>query len=196
MLKTKKQPQLSLNLLARYASAKPAGRYRILQDAKYPDDFMTIYYAETARAIARSIEDGEISIEHLTGSVAALHPLPGVKPAQRQRANNNVNAALAFLKLLESLDLEGMQITPITGRHKLFTLNDVAVSVRPEFVLRRDYRGQSQVGVVKLYFSKDHPLQNDAAELVGQLLVEHATASLCQEGETRAIPELSAYRRL
>jgi hypothetical protein len=53
-----KPPRLSVNKLGEYMTAKAGRQYKILHDAKYPQDFIVAHYKDAAEAIAKAIVDG------------------------------------------------------------------------------------------------------------------------------------------
>ena len=63
-------------------------------------------------------------------------------------------------------------------------LSGVAISVRPEVILRSvDAQGQMRSGLLKLYFSKHTPLDEASGQYIATVLQLFAEQNLQQQGE-------------
>jgi hypothetical protein len=164
--KVNREPRLSLNSLASYASANARTRRRILNEAKYPPDFKLIYYGDASTAISRFLLDRSYSLE----DAAARNLLKEAKdPKEAAKRDNNALAVKRFAKLGPTLAFDGLETDRGPKEGKLVVAG-VTVSVRPEIVLAGEYRAAGCFGLLKLHFSKTVPTDEAGAGIAGAVL--------------------------
>jgi hypothetical protein len=168
-------PNISVNKLAEYIVSKAARQRKILADRKYPDpDFnIGMYYREAEEAVARYIADGAVDPDPIKKRVAALEQEAPTKVGTARRINSNIDALERFSEMLDDIDLTG--VTPTLGAHAppKLTYHGVAVSVRPQIILRgAGPKGKSMVGGLKLHFSTTRPHSEESAGYVSAAVQE------------------------
>lgn len=170
-------PRISVNKLGEYLVVGPGRRHRILHDAKFPPDFIRPVYRTATEVIAAFIAGGMSDIAALERAMEALgNETPNTVWDQR-RINSNIDALETFANMIDAIDLRGA--APELGAHQaaLLMRNGVAISVRPEVVLRGTRRGQSVVGGLKLHFPKANPLGPEASGFVSAAMAAHLQAT-------------------
>ena len=166
-------PRISVNKLGEYLVVGPGRRHKILHDAKFPSDFIRPIYRTATDVISSFIAGGLSDIAALERAMEALgNESPNTVWDQR-RINSNIDALETFSNMIDAIDLRGAaaQLGPHQSDH--LTRSGVAVSVRPEIILRGTRRGQPVVGGLKLHFPKANPLGAQAASFVSAALAAH-----------------------
>lgn len=158
MPRTNVSPRLSINQLANYLVATPTQRRRIIQNAKTPPTFLVNWYDFARQAIRDFIVGGLADEVILANEATRLGRLVPTNDYEETRYRTNAAALDAFLDCYEDLDLEGFVLQEAPATSTFLCVNNVEISVRPEFISSGAYRGQDYVGGLKLYFSKDDPL--------------------------------------
>jgi hypothetical protein len=88
-----------------------------------------------------------------------------------QRARLCIEAIERYRELHPRLELAGVVASPVGEEPPPLEMSGVYIRVWPQVVLQSvDRRGQVHVGVMKLYFSKHHPLEERAGEYIATLL--------------------------
>jgi hypothetical protein len=170
-------PRISVNKLGEYMTATPARRRSIVRDQRRPKGFLVPRYNEAHAAV----------IAYLTG--AERDPAVVLREAQRLRAappdsawqaQRNQLCGEALAAFLEAADLlPPARYVRGAPRPPLVNYGEVAVSVRPELVLRgADRRGAPTVGALKLYFSKTAPLTAEAGGFIAAAVADFAEQAL------------------
>lgn len=179
------QPRISLNKLAEFMTARKASRQRaILRDQKFPTEFKGIYHREAAEAIASCVASNFENVSVLDRTIAVLEQMNPEKIGAQRRITSNTNALERFKAMLDDLDLGSA--VPALGENSppKLTIQNVAVSVRPEIILSGKGRKEAVlVGAMKLHFSTTNPLDDTAGAYVSTVLQEWAKAYLTA-GET------------
>src|SRR5436190_21270056 len=103
--KINREPRLSLNSLAKYASANARARRTILREAKYPPDFKVIYYAGATTAITRFLVNREFSLADAADRIARQ---PAATPTEVTKRDSNALAVRRFAKLAPGLIFDGL----------------------------------------------------------------------------------------
>ena len=181
------QPSISVNKLGEYVVSKAARQRKILHDRKYPDEEFQIgmYYREATEAISRYLASGALDQEPLETALKVLEQQTPQRVGTARRINGNIDAIERFSTMLDDVDFKGG--VPELGQHAPPKLvrHGVAISVRPEIVLRATIKGREHVGAIKLHFSKTHPHSEESAGFVSAALNEFCKAHLI--GATDAI---------
>lgn len=185
-IEPRKDPRISINKLAEYLSASPARRQTIVRDQKYPSPIRAPYYNEAEAAILSFFENGR----NYTVLDRAMMDLGQRTPdtiLKTRMASSSLDALVAFADT--GLDLlEGFTPVVLPRAQAKLVYQDVAVSVRPELLLKRQHDEKTTVGVLKLYFSKGEPLSEDGGKFVTAACCEHLLQHLKTEGQ----PDLKA----
>ena len=166
-------PRISINQLAGYLVAAPTQRRRIIRDAKNPAAFRVNWYDLARQPICAFIASGMSNENQLLTEAARLYALPGANDYEDARNRTNAEALEAFLDCYDQIDLEGMTVQAGPNDCPILLIHGVSISVRPEFVLRGQYRGQGCSGALKLYFSKDDCLTDDTAPYITCVVMRH-----------------------
>jgi hypothetical protein len=171
-------PHVSVNKLGRYLTATPALRKRLIEAQKRPPDPQYLRYPEAAHAITDFLcrgQDEAILRQHqhrLATSVFA-------DDFDTQRARLCIEALEHYRKLHPHLGLQGVVATEVGDEPPALQMAGVSIRVGPQVVLQSvDRNGHNKVGVMKLYFSKHHPLDERSGQYIATLLQAFAEQHL------------------
>lgn len=156
------EPRISVNKLGDYMVAMPARRRSILAQQKTPPTFMVTYYEDAQQVIREFYEHGGTDERIITRGIERLEARLPESEFEEQRTQGSAEALSSFLDSMDSLDLDGYDVTLGATDPPKLVLHGVAISVRPDLVLVRD--GQP-AGAVKFSFSKG-TMVREAAEYV------------------------------
>ncbi len=182
MVETRETPRVSVNKLGQYLTATPAFRKRIIHGQKHPVDPQYLRYPEAAQAIVDFLCSGRHE------STLRYHQRRLLNAAPRddfdaQRLSLCAEALQHFLASADELALTHAVASPAEAELPPMELAGVTISVRPEVVLRSvDRHGCMRSGVLKLYFSKHHPLDERSGQYIATVLQAHAEQHLKQLG--------------
>ena len=163
-------PHVSVNKLGRYLTATPALRKQLIQNEKHPPDPRYLRYTDATHAITDFLcrgQDEAVLRQHqhrLATSVFA-------DDFDTQRAHLCLEALEAWRQVYPQLGLSGVIASEVGEDPPLLHVAGVSIRVRPQVVLQTmDRQGQNRVGVMKLYFSKHHPLDERSGQYIATLL--------------------------
>ncbi len=178
MADIRESPRVSVNKLGEYLTASPARRKRIIHDQKHPCDPQYLRYPEASAAIADFLCRGlnaRILHDH---QERFFHTVPQSE-FEAQRLQLCIEALDRFAALMPLLELDDMIISAVGAEPPVLEVAGVTISVRPEVVLQMvDRRGESKVGLLKLYFAKWHPLDERSGQYIATLLQSFAERHL------------------
>jgi hypothetical protein len=80
-----------------------------------------------------------------------------------------------LLDIPDLLPLDGLTLTALPNSQTDLSISGVAVSVRPEILLRGVHRGQEVIGALKLYLPKTYPLTAATADYITTTIHQHLT---------------------
>ncbi|MBI5068688.1 MAG: hypothetical protein HZB56_10650 [Deltaproteobacteria bacterium] len=176
-------PRISVTKLGEYLTASAGRRRKIVEDQKHPPTFQIARYTEAERAIVSFLVDRDLAA--LEASSLRLSRLPARSEFDAERRQLCVEAIEAFQDVLEVLPLDEARATEAPTSAPYLVVAGVDVSVRPELTVARSGRGGARVGCIKLYFSKNHPLDEKAGAYVSTLLAlfaqEHVSGTADDE---------------
>ncbi|HEX3800731.1 MAG TPA: hypothetical protein VH413_18705 [Verrucomicrobiae bacterium] len=176
-------PRISINKLGEYLVATPSRRRAIIKEQKYPAAYRVSWYSQADHAIS----DWFLSPTHdkaiLTNHINQIGQLVALKEQERQRNQNCVEAIIAFGKIADGLDLADVEVIECRHGASKLLIAGVEISVRPEFILRRSKDGQSEIGIEKIYFSKNNRLTEDSGAYVAALVRRYAEEYLMSQGQ-------------
>ncbi|MBZ4399029.1 hypothetical protein OWM54_20525 [Myxococcus sp. MISCRS1] len=182
MAEVRELPRVSVNKLGEYLTATPARRKRIIYDQKHPPEQQYLRYPEASLAITDFLcrdLDPAILREHQRRFACSVPQ----SEFEAQRLHLCSEALERFADLVPWLGLEDTIISPVGAEPPVLEMAGVTISVRPEVVLQRmDRHGNPRVGLMKLYFSKHHPLDERSGQYIGTMLQRFAEQHLCQLG--------------
>lgn len=179
-------PRISVNKLAEYMVSKAARQRKLLRDRKYPDpDFqMGMYHKEASEAIASYLIGDQISTLSIDTQIQIIKQQNPGKIGTQRRLNSNIEAMERFLDMLDDFDFGDNK--PALGEHAppKLTYHNVAISVRPEIILRGEKKGKKIVGAIKLHFAKGFQMDDDAAGYVSASVNEFCIRHVAADDET------------
>lgn len=180
------QPRISVNKLAEYMVSKAARQRKLLRDRKYPDeDFnMGMYHREATEAVARYLVSDQLSTAQIDNQIAAIKQQTPAAIGTQRRLNSNIEAMERFLDMLDDFDFGGADATLGEHNPQKLTYHGVAISVRPEIILRGTVKGKKVVGGVKLHFPKGFELSDETAGYVSAAVQEHCFRHIAAPDET------------
>lgn len=183
VVEARKEPRISVNKLGEYLTATPARRRRILHDAKYPSAFMVMRYTVAENAIADWICSGCADDLMLAQALATLAQAEPGSQFSRVRRDCCLQAIDRAGDLRDRLTLPTGPVSYVrTNRSIPVEFNEVTVSIRPEVLIYTDgQEGERHLGGIKLYLSKQHPLNVRSADYIATLLWQSLVVRSSQE---------------
>ncbi|MDC0712229.1 hypothetical protein POL68_27425 [Stigmatella sp. ncwal1] len=182
MAEFRESPRVSVNKLGEYLTATPSRRKRIIHDQKHPCDPQYLRYPEAAQAITEFLCQG------LNGGVLRdyqerFFTTVPESDFEAQRLHLCSEALDRFAALVPFLELEDTVLSAVGTEPPVLEVAGVTINVRPEVVLQgEDRHGQPTVGLLKLYFSKWHPLDERSGQYIATLLQSFAEQHLNRLG--------------
>ncbi|MET0404690.1 MAG: hypothetical protein ABW123_19905 [Cystobacter sp.] len=175
-------PHVSANKLGRYLTAAPALRKQLIQTQKNPPDPRYLRYPDAARAITDFLchgQDESLLRRHQHRLATTVYP----SEFDAHRAESCIEAIEAWRHIHPSLGLGRLIVTSVGEEPPTLDVAGVSVQVRPQVVLQEmDAHGDCQVGLLKLYFSKHHPLDERSGQYIATLLRAYAEQHLTPLG--------------
>jgi hypothetical protein len=186
VVEARKEPRISVNKLGEYLSATPARRRRIVHDAKFPSAFMVARYTAAENAIADWICSGCTDDLMLAQAMATLANAEPGSQFSRVRRDCCLQAIDRAADLRDRLNLPTGRVSYVrTNKSIPVEFDDVTVSIRPEVLIytggKTDDEGERRLGGIKLYFSKQHPLNQQSADYITTLLWQSLVVRSAQE---------------
>jgi len=165
-----KKKRISVSQLARYLSSRPTTQQTIVQDAKQKPIFKAAWYDQARSAINAFVKGGFEDNTPLGDALSKLAKEVATTEHQKQVIRNDIEAINGFVTHKHLLTVEGMKAKKGPHSGSMMTISGVSVSVRPEIILRGEYRKKNAIGAIKLYFGKTHPLGTTAGEYISTLV--------------------------
>jgi hypothetical protein len=168
------EPRISVNKLAEYIVSRASRQGKILTDARWPSDYITVRYKEVYDLLADYLCDPEQHMEPL--QVALRQYEAAIPGSDSNHPRSCAEALMAFLVHQDVIDLSGFEAARAPDRPDRLVINGVEVSVRPEVLLIAERRGRQVRGAVKLYLGKSHPFDEESGALAATLVRKHVEA--------------------
>jgi hypothetical protein len=175
-------PHVSVNKLGRYLTATPALRKRLIQAQKHPPDPQYLRYPEAAQAITDFLcrgQDEALLRQHQHRLATTVYE----EDFDAHRAQLCIEAIERYRTLHPGLGLQGVVASEVGYEPPALRVAGVSIRVWPQVVLQAvDRHGHHKVGVMKLYFSKHHPLDERSGQYIATLLQAFAEQHLAPLG--------------
>jgi hypothetical protein len=186
VVEARKEPRISINKLGEYLTATPARRRRIVHDAKYPSTFMVARYTAAENAIADWVCSGCVDDVMLAQAMATLAQAEPGSRFSRVRRDCCLQALDHAGDLRERLALPTSHVSYVRSNTAIpLEFGQVTVNIRPEILLyigeSSDAAGPHRLGGIKLYLSKQHPLNQPTADTITTLLGQSLQVRSAQE---------------
>lgn len=151
-----REPRISANKLGEYLVADESRKITILKNSKKAPKAITIHYTKARSAFPKSFRPDGFSSASLSKKATQLQNLivpPGWE-ADENRLSSIVLEQLALVVDQIVISDASQLPRPKEGWGGL-TIANVRISVNPDCVFTMPYRGQTRVGAVMLYTTKD-----------------------------------------
>lgn len=166
-----------MNKLAEYMTAHALRRRQIIEAQKRPKNFMTTRYRVARGAIVRQLVNNPLGIEHIREAIGELYRRNPTSEWEEQDTELSIAALQAFADIGHGIDIN-LKVSAAQRAEKL-TFGDVEVSVAPDLLISGSNRkGEHFQGAVKLHFSKENGLDEEAGQYAGALLHHWASNHL------------------
>lgn len=175
-------PRISLNKLAEFMTARPPRQRRIIRDQKYPSDFMRVYYREAQEAVTSCVASNLEDVADVERQINILNQQRPETVGTQRRLAANVDALEAFLLMLDNINFAGARPELGANDAPRLMVRNVAISVRPEIILRTEGRSGPLVGAVKIHFPKTNPLTEAGAGYLSAVLQEWCAVHMAEAG--------------
>ncbi|QRK11535.1 hypothetical protein JQX13_16550 [Archangium violaceum] len=166
----RESPHVSVNKLGRYLTATPALRKRLIDNQKHPPDPQYLRYPEASQAITDFLCRGQDEAllrqhQHRLATTVFAHGFDA------HRAQLCIEAIEYYRQLHPRLGLHDVVASEVGHEPPALEIAGVSIRVWPQMVLQTvDRHGNNKVGVMKLYFSKHHPLDERSGQYIATLL--------------------------
>jgi hypothetical protein len=177
-------PRISVNQLATYLVSTPFQRKRIIQAAKTPPPFMVNWYDMARQPINQFVAGGMSDESILVNESIRLSRQVPNNDYEETRLRTNLEAIDAFLDCYDQIDLAEHSFRLGPNSAQPLIVDDVEISIRPEFLAMGGRRGQKVCGGIKFYFAKNDPLTDQSAPYITALLMQHIRDHHQPEGYT------------
>jgi hypothetical protein len=175
-------PHVSVSKLGRYLTGTPALRKRLIHAQKHPPAPQYLRYPEAAYAITDFLcrgQDEAVLRQHQHRLATTVHE----EPFEAHRARLCQEALEHYRALHPHLGLHGLLASAVGQEPPPLEMAGVSIRVWPQVVLQSvDRHGHSRVGLLKLYFSKHHPLEERSGQYIATLLQAFAEQHLASLG--------------
>jgi len=177
-------PRISLNKLGEYMTASPSRRRSIVRDQKRPKDAIVARYTDAQDAIVQYLSASVRNVSILHDAREKLGSGQGKTEWDEQRRTSCSEALQCFIDIAETLELEGLELTPGANEQSRLKVAGVEISVRPEVIVRGDGKKGRFVGAIKLCIGKTNELDQKTAEYITTVLHQYVAEQVEGEGET------------
>lgn len=179
-------PRISLNKLGEYVAGRTSvfRRRQIIKDQKKAPTFAMIRYTPAERVILDYLSDG-LGDEFLVRMMGEMYQKSEEAETdfEAKQFRLCIEALRKFRLIAPGIDLGDATIERGPQKGSLH-LGGMEVSVRPEALLvLPPFRKIKKAGLVKLYFSKTHPLDDHAAAVMGAVLMKYGEEQLDHRGK-------------
>lgn len=183
-IKVVKQPRISLNKLGEYLHANPARRKKIVEDAKYPVNFIRTRYSY-ARTVIQEYFSSNFDENILDEGIDNLINKRVESEFEENDRDCSIEAleAVSFIDMTELIDTTKLSISIYRGENRMLNISGVDVSVKPNLIIRGKYRGSKVVGAIKIHISKNHRLNNQSAADIANILRNFLEENVVEEDE-------------
>lgn len=170
-LPTRPHPRISAAKLGEYLTATPTRRRGIIRDQRQPQTFVVRRYDRARHALLDHLTRPDPDRERLRQAIERLLRRAPTTAGEADEHRDSLDALAAFLRLPDDFESRLAGAARPESRSSSLMLGGVKVSIGPDLEFtpppRRGVRG---VGALKLYFGKQHPLDERAAPAVAALL--------------------------
>jgi hypothetical protein len=175
-------PHVSVSKLGRYLTGTPALRKRLILDQQRPPAPQHLRYPEAAHAITDFLcrgQDEAVLRQHQHRLATTVYE----EPFEAHRARCCLQALERYRALHPRLGLHGLVASEVGAEPAPLEMAGVSIRVWPQVVLQSvDRHGPPRVGVLKLYFSQHHPLEERSGQYIATLLQAFAEQHLAPRG--------------
>ena len=184
-LQEKYSAKMTLERLGEYLSATPRGRKRVIGELNRKTNLIETDFSEAKNAISRYIAYGDGNEEVIYSEIGRLEKKLAMSELQKEQINLAIDSLESFLDVADEVvikDYEFLREDPSIPTTLLIA--GVTIDISPEIILRKmDLETGSFVGAVKIYFSKNYPLSDNAGKYMATLLYQYLEAHFSDVGK-------------
>jgi len=175
-------PRFSVSKLGEYSEAvSPFRRQTLIREQKFPDDFIVAYYAPARRAIVGALSGDPNAVPKALAGLASKRA-SATTDWEAKQISSNLEALAAFVAGTWPTLSRAKLLPTRIGQPKL-EIAGVQVSVEPDLLIVMPNKvGGSEVGLVKLYIVKSHPLGDHGGSLAASVCHQWAIANAALAG--------------
>ena len=181
------EPQITARRLADYMAATPIRQRTLIRDTKYRTVEPEISYSEGFEILGDMLADGPLVTDVLKDAADSFYDRMDVRGTRERIRLDLIGDMFEWLAdhrpdfgLPD--DADRYDVSRLWGRGGDFVLGGVVVEPDIHLRLRRMKRNAAGVGVVTLRYSKNTPLDPEAAEWQSALLLGYLNATVDDEG--------------
>jgi hypothetical protein len=150
------QPRISVNKLGTYlVSSSATARRAIIRDQIRPKQAVVPQYQKANDPIRHFLSGGGTDVDGLIARINRIRNTPPRTDWQAADYRNTAKALEHFMDVCEALPTKGIRYERGHGSPPRLDICGVSVSVRPDFLLYFEKRGQPVIGALKIHFTQD-----------------------------------------
>lgn len=168
------EPRVSLNKLGEFLTAAPSRRRKILKDQKYPSSFIVARYNDAESAISDYLSSNPFDISVLDTALSKIENKVIETDWDSQTKSLNYDAIDSFYDICDQFSFQACSLNRV-AKNVITPMyfGNVSISVRPEILITKKVKDNTQIGAIKLYFSKTYNLNKESGEYIASVLMEY-----------------------
>ena len=182
--KVRTKPRISINKLGEYMTGTPFNRKAIITEQKRPPVFKSAYYQSAQLAIINFLSSINKNVTSLDNQISELKSLRTNKDYHKSKNSSNIEAITSFKNTYQGLiGISQYSIKKGGQKVPMLKMGGVNISIRPELILTsKNDDENSDVGVIKLYFSKNNPLDEETGNYISTATHQWVEKNLISSG--------------
>lgn len=174
-------PRISVNKLGEYLEAAAGRRKEIVKDTKYPPAFKAVRYSDARDAIkAHLCNDLDSDIIH--DAIAFIKGKPDSSDFWEQ--DNRLSIELLEKVLTNGYDwISPFEVGAFGMKNPLMNICGVDVSVYPDLILAKEFKGVRHLGAVKFSILKNKEFEEETLSIIAMLTHKYVNDHIALPGQ-------------
>ena len=174
---------ISINQLADFSKATPAGKRRIIKQQKQPNKFKVAWYQLPKARIRKAIANN-CDLEPIFAGINELKLRKPEKPRQVLDREVSLEALRRFVNIKLPHLLKDVPHEIIKKvETKSIVVNGVEIIISPDVIYKLRLYGKTYIGAVKVHISKNNVFDNKQSRYISSLVYKYLKESVIKEGE-------------
>lgn len=160
---------ISINPLCDFIAGSQRKKASIVRSQKNPSKFMVARYRTAKTRMTRFLKNG-FSYQDILSGITDLQAKHCETDFQKNDRKASIDALRLFLELQFPKDFKKLKCSFSTDKRKEIEVNDVAIIVAPDLILRWEENGQKYIGGIKFHISKSNVFDYGKASFAAGLI--------------------------